>query len=254
MNSREFIKLLDDHEINIFDAGLIFNKTGLKYSEWQHSLRSLLRNGLILLLEKGKYVRHNFSDEKVIGSFIAGQGAISYWSALHHHGFTTQVPNVVFVQSTRRKTDKTILGVSYKFIRLSEVQYTGVVQEGYGNNSYYITDIEKTIIDCLHKPAYAGEFPELVKAIYNIDFDQEKLIKYCKLTGSGAVTKKLAFYLDLFKKNGTDAFLQYATAYKSKGYVMLHPLGQKSGNYINKWDLCLNIPIEDILHMAKSDI
>jgi len=253
MNSKDFLKLLDDHELNVFDAETILAHTGLSFDEWKYIIRSLLKNGLILLLEKGKFVRHNFSDEKVIGSFVVDHGAISYWSALHHYGYTTQIPNTVFVQSTQRKRSKVILGVPYHFIHVTGQQHTGILSQGFGNNTYYITDIEKTIIDCLHKPLYGGEYPELIKAIYQADLQPEKLIKYTKAIQSGAVIKRLAYYIDVFEKESCLSFLDFALAHKTKGYTLLHPLGEKSGQYINKWDLCLNVAENDILQIVKSD-
>jgi predicted transcriptional regulator of viral defense system len=251
MNSREFIKLLDDYEINVFDAHTIEEHTGLPYSEWKHITRSLLHNGFIHILEKGKYVRHNFSDEKVIGSFVVNKGTISYWSALHFHGYTTQIPNTIFVQSSQRKTSKIILGVNYQFVHVLHSQHLGIESGGFGNNIFYNTDIEKTILDCLHKPQYGGELPELIKAIHVAPLDVHKLILYAKALNNKAIVQRLAFYLEVCKKTKMKDFLDFARDFRSKGYALLDPDGLDTGDYTTKWNLRLNISESDVSMMIN---
>ena len=61
-------------------------------------LERLTRQGLVVAVEKGKYLLVGLQPERVLGNplFIAAQLAhpsyISYWSALHYHGLTEQAP------------------------------------------------------------------------------------------------------------------------------------------------------------------
>ncbi|HOY12766.1 MAG TPA: hypothetical protein PLY70_06475 [Saprospiraceae bacterium] len=251
MNSREFIKLLDDYEINVFDAQTIERHTGMQYGEWKHITRSLLHNGFIHILEKGKYVRHNFSDEKVIGSFVVEKGTLAYWSALHFHGFTTQIPNTIFIQSPQRKISKTILGVQYQFVHILANQHLGLDTGGFGNNQFYYTNIEKTILDCLHKPTYGGELPELIKAINASTLDAQKLIKYALAMDNRAIVQRLAFYLGICEKPQMNDFLDFARDFRSKGYTLLDPDGLDTGKYTTKWNLRLNVSENDVYEMIK---
>lgn len=251
MNSREFIKLLDEHEINVFDAQTIEEHTGLQYFDWRHITRSLLQNGFIYILEKGKYVRHNFSDEKVIGSFVIKKGALSYWSALHFHGYTTQIPNTVFIQSSQRKSSKAILGVNYQFVHVLASQHLGLESGGFGNNIFYYTDIEKTILDCLHKPQYGGELPELIKAIHTASLEAQKLIQYSKALNNRAIVQRLAFYIEVCRKTQMNDFLDFASGFRSKGYALLDPDGLDTGIYTTKWNLRLNISKSDVSMMIN---
>lgn len=246
MNSREFIKLLDEYEINVFDEKTIENQAGVCYAEWKNTTRSLLKNGIIYILEKGKYVRHNFADEKVIGSFIVNKGTLAYWSALHFHGYTTQIPNTIFIQSSQRKISKQILGVNYQFIYVHPTQHIGIVKEGFGNNIFYHTDIEKTILDCLHKPELSGELPELINAIAKAPLDENKLILYAKAIGNKAIVQRLALYLEVAERSEFNLFFDFARQFKSKGYTLLDPTGLDIGRYTTKWNIRINIDIDNI--------
>ena len=70
---------------------------------------------MILPLEAGakpEFTEHEFA----IASSMAGEGYISYWSALNYYGFTEQVPKTVFVAITRRKKEKEVLGLRIRFV------------------------------------------------------------------------------------------------------------------------------------------
>ena len=247
----ELIKLLDDYELDIFDASTFESNTGQKISEWMNPLRSLIRNELIIILEKGKYCRHNFNDELVIGSFLANNGAISYWSALSYHGLTSQIPNTVFVQSSKRKAKKSIRGVRYSFIKIEESEFLGIEKKGFGNHTYLITDIEKTIIDCIDKPQFCGDYIELIRTIANWKPDEQKLIKYCQHLKNGAAVKRLGYLLELFNIPNCEKFKAFALANLVKGYALLDPKSEISGKYMNKWGIRLNIPEEQLKSMAE---
>ena len=65
------------------------------------------------------------------------------------------------------------------------------------------SDLEKTIIDCLFKPDYAGGIVEVAKAIYTskdkIKYDI--LLEYAKKFDSQAVIKRLGFFLEMLNIN-----------------------------------------------------
>ncbi len=105
---KDQIKILDQFELGIFDAIVFEKSTGASIAKWMNPLKSLIRNELIVILEKGKYYRHNFNDELVIGSFLANKGAISYCAAFSYHGFIFQILNTIFFKTFRKKLKKAI--------------------------------------------------------------------------------------------------------------------------------------------------
>ncbi|HMP32292.1 MAG TPA: hypothetical protein PKD85_21975, partial [Saprospiraceae bacterium] len=153
-----------------------------------------------------------------------------------------------------KKRDKAVLGVNYNFIVVEEHHFFGLTKEGVGNNTYYVTDKEKTIIDCLLKPIYSGEYPDLIHAIGNTTLNESKLIAYCQKIDSGALNKRLGYFLELSSKSDYAAFIEYALRNKTKGYNLLDPQGSKEGKYTTKWDLCVNIDEKAILSMMNEKL
>lgn len=242
------IKLIDEYELNIFTEGTFHEVSGEILNDWIVQLRTLIRNGIIIILEKGKYCRHNFRDEYVIGSLLANGGVISYWSALNIHGLTEQIANTVFVQSPKVKKDKTVLGVNYRFIKVKESKITGIETMGYGNHSYPITDKEKTIIDCFDLPEYAGEFPELIRAFVTNEWNENQLIEYAEAVNNIAAIKRMGYLAELFGLT-LERFITYANSKVTKTIDLLDNNSPDEGIYSTNWGLRLNIEKENLLGM-----
>jgi len=58
-----------------------------------------------------------------------------------------------------------------------------------------VSDKEKTIIDCLHVPAYAGGISHIYQALTS-DLNIDTLIAYCQQTKSSTIASRLGYLLD----------------------------------------------------------
>jgi len=244
------LKLLNEHELDIFTAQSFGTVIGEALDEWMPQLRTLVRNELINILEKGKYCRHNFRNEYVIGNYLAPDGAVAYWSALNLHGLTEQISNTVFIQTAKLKRDKTVFGVRYQFIKVKPEKITGIETSGYGNHSYKITDKEKTIIDCFDLPQYGGEFPGIIRAFVTKDWDEQKLINYAEKVNNIAAIKRMGYLAELFDLPLRN-FLAYAKEKVTKTISLFDNASEDKGTYITVWGLRLNINSDDILKMKN---
>jgi predicted transcriptional regulator of viral defense system len=245
------MKLLDEYEIDIFRFEEIEGKLDRSFGNLNEILENLVHKGILSRIEKGKFCKANFRDEKVIGAFLVNNGAIAYWSALNLHGLTEQFPNTVFVQTTNKKKDKKIFGVSYQFIQIADFKRAGVVKEGFGNHAYYITDIEKTIVDCFDLPQYSGGYAELIRAFAVAKLSGSKMIDYCRTVNNIAATKRMGFLAELFEKKGLKSFISFAKEQVKDAYNPIDPHGHDSGSFIAEWRLKLNITKDELLDIAN---
>src|SRR5690606_20401258 len=189
----EFLKLLDDYEIQLFKFSEIEQLLEQKFDNLSEVLENLVDKELLIRLEKGKFCRQGFRDEYVIGTFIVENSAVAYWSALNLHGLTEQFSNTVFIQTPHQKNDKSILGTSYKFVRIAPNKKVGIIHTGYGSLQYPITDVEKTIVDCFDLPQHSGGYAELIRAVGQAKLQSNKLIEYCQAVNNIAVTKRIGY-------------------------------------------------------------
>ena len=121
----------------------------------------------------------------------------------------------MFIQTSKPKRNKTVFGTSYKFVNVAASKITGILTQGQGNRKYWITDIEKTIVDCFDLPEHCGGYAELL--------DKKSL------------------------KN----FIRYAKQQINKKYNVFDPAGTDNGEFVNGWRLRLNISHEEILDICN---
>jgi predicted transcriptional regulator of viral defense system len=248
----QFLKMLDEYGYDIFNLEMVRETGSFSNAQISQALRSLTNSGIINKLERGKFVKDGFSDEFVIGNFLAPDGGIAYWSALNAHGLTEQFPNVVYVQTSRRTGEFTHQNLRYKFIKVNASKVTGYVKNGYGNHIYQITDVEKTIVDCFDLPHHAGWYPEIIKAFNRAKINAKKMVKYCKAIDNLSVTKRLGYLSELLNKTGMEFFIDYAQSVLGNEYSLFEIDGKSNGNYHSHWKLIINMPEKEILEMANS--
>ena len=246
------ILLIENAGWDIFSIDFLQEKLEISSNKLYDALWKLERNGIIIKLENGKYCRQSFRDEYVIGSFIVKNGGIAYWTAMHYHGLTEQIPNVVYVQTTQAKRNKSIFGVRYFFIKVKEEKLTGFITKGYGNHSFQITDVEKTIVDCFDMPQYGGGYNEIIKAFYRAKLSARKMVKYCKAVDNLSVTKRLGYLCELLEKPRMEYFVKYAQSVRNEKYSLFEAGGEETGKTDRRWRLVLNIEPDEIMEIAKS--
>jgi len=107
----ELVRLLASEGDRIFSmdrARSLSARAGLRKPYLPEALYHLRRNGWIVPLRRGLYAISSTlpgvtpAHEFEIAMALVHPGAISHWSALHHHGLTEQTPRKVFVLTTTK--------------------------------------------------------------------------------------------------------------------------------------------------------
>ncbi|MEI7501495.1 MAG: hypothetical protein WCK84_13735 [Bacteroidota bacterium] len=247
------LQIIGENGWDIFNHKMLLDDGRLSHKELNQAMRSFLNQGEITQIEKGRYRRQHFTDENVIACFLVPDGGIAYWSALNMHGLTEQFPNFIMIQNSARKGEKNIpgMGTTCKFIKVKPEKITGYQMHGYGNHTYSVTDVEKTIIDCFDLPEYSGGYPELIKAFHKAKLNSTRMIKYSRITGNISVIKRVAYLSELLSKAGMEEYLQYAGKNINERYTPFDFSLPHQGKFLNRWRLILNVTDEEILAMAE---
>ena len=246
-----FLQLLNENEIEFFTITEIEKQLNNKFNNINEVLENLVQKKFLYRLQKGYYAVKGFNNQNVIGTFISKNSAVAYWSALNIHGLTEQFPNTVFIQSMYRKKDKTILGTKYKFVKIPEHKRAGINTLGYGNNSFPITDVEKTIVDCFDLQKYSGGFDVLVGAFAQAKMQSNKLIEYTEKINNIALIKRIGFLSELFNKPGLKRFIKYAQSKVNDKFNLIDSGGIETGEFIRQWRLRLNVSKNELLKIAR---
>ncbi len=250
-NELDFLKMVDDNEILSFNFNEIISIKGYRKAELQDILTRLKDKEFLYRIKKSEYVVRNFRNPYVIANALAKSSAVAYWSALNLHGLTEQIPNVVYVQSSLRKNDKKVFGVRYKFIKVKPGKLCGHIKSGYGNEAFYMTDVEKTLLDCFDLPQYSGGYEELIRALFSAKPSSTKLLEYGKQMDNLSVLKRIAYLSELFNLNNLGHFRSGVLKIVNQRYSLLDPLGSDEGIFNSKWRIRVNIPEQKLLSIIN---
>ena len=244
---KNFLLDLEEQEIEIFTMDFISNIFKNKYSNLQSIIYSLTNSGALIRLENRKYCKKTFVNDFALGTFLLDDSAIAYWSALNYWGLTEQIPNTVFVQSLRLKRNKRIRGVYYKFVKISEKKFYGIIQMGRGKHKIRITDLEKTIIDCFDLPVYSGGYDELIKSFIKTKLNTTKLLDYSLRVDNLSIMKRISFLAYLFKLRGFERYKKETKKRLKDKYTLFSPLREGKGNFNSEWKLVINMDLKKLL-------
>ena len=222
-------------------------------------LSDMVKRGLLMRLKKGLYYIIPYEQEAnafmpdwhLLAAYLSKgtEHYIGYYSALQIHNLITQpsLTEQIVVAKQIRPSILKIKNVSFQFIYHNEDHFFGTKKIWIDSfNKVFCSDLEKTFIDCLFRPDYAGGIGEVVSAIYSskdtINFD--KLLQYTQQFKSQAVIKRLGFILETLEiKSEIIKQLQKA---KTASYVLLDTELPKTGKMISRWSIQQNLETETI--------
>jgi len=204
---------------------------------WLIRLKSSLF--LIVPLEAGPE-SHYSEHELVIASHLAKPYYIGFWSALNFHGLTEQTPYTVFVATPNKKRSRKILGVEYLFIGVKKENMFGFKEYPIANRKVFVSDKEKTMVDCLARPDLCGGLTEPLKPLLAGEkLDYGRLISYALKIG-GAALKRTGFLVEKLNLCDVKSLLNKVHT----GYVYLDSAGPKEGRHNSRWNIIENISLE----------
>ncbi|NUQ36655.1 MAG: hypothetical protein HUU23_02435 [Caldilineales bacterium] len=278
MNTQN-IRTLSTQETRLLNALSVAGKTVFTVEDAQAAangqganllrlLSSLARKRWLLRLERGKYLilplaagmeglytAHEF----VLASRLVDPYAIGYWSALHYHGFTEQLPHTVTVISPARRRNVAIadLGFRCQFVAVAPERFFGLITVLIEDQPVVITDPARTVVDCLDRPDLCGGIVEAAKGLAGYarraDAPPARLAEYATRLGNQAIVKRLGYLaeqLDLparFPDAGWAAAMADWQRGLSAGFARLDPRLPAAGPYDRNWRLRLNVPPEQLL-------
>ncbi|MBS3098686.1 hypothetical protein J4462_00580 [Candidatus Pacearchaeota archaeon] len=172
-------------------------------------------------------------DEFVIGSSIVSPSYVSFWSALNYYGFSDQMPKNILMVTTKHSPKVK----NFNYVSLSKKRFFGYESIG----KIVIADKEKTLIDSLLFPKYAGGIKEIMKcfsaALQEINIG--RLTDYAFKVESKAVLRRLGFILE--KNNYKGKLLEKLRKKTGEGYELLDPGLKRKNNLNETWLLDINL-------------
>lgn len=230
-------------------------------------LSELCKAGWIERLKRGTYAASTpvFSTAihpYAVAAALVPRLAISHWSALAHHGLTTQIPQMVQASTPkavvtpemrqgasyrpRGRAAWRAMGLEFEFIRVQPRHFFGFQEEWVSPwHRVPITDPERTVLDLFASPQVFGSLQAGLEILEtHLDrLDGDKLVSYALRYAVGATVKRLGWALETL---GTPRqVLSPLEAYPLQAVSRLDPTGPPGGARITRWRLRNNLQSED---------
>ncbi len=230
---------------------------GIGTSQLHWVLSQLARSGWLARIKRGVYAVQSPSlaaelHPYAIAAALVEPLAISHWSALAHHGLTTQIPPMVQASTPRAvvtpemRTGKAhrprgravwpAMGLEFEFIKVKQEHFFGFQQVWVSRwHRVPITDLERTVLDMVARPRIFGSLENGIETI-EAHLDQlnlERLVEYALRYDVGAVIKRLGWILEAV--GASEAVTEPLRAYAVSNYYSLDPTRPPDGPLIARW-------------------
>jgi predicted transcriptional regulator of viral defense system len=233
--------------------------TGLHGSSARTLIHKAERRGLVTRLRSGLYTLVPFelgrATEYVGDPYVIAREMceghpyfLSHASAMELHRMVTQPQFTIYVSSTMRTPPRSVHGHEYRFVTVKPADFSGLMQVWITKQqSVMVSDKERTILDALRQPQYAGGIPEVAKALWmsREDIKIPQLLDYVQRFSSGALRRRLGFLLELYAMASPEQLKSLRSKLTST-YDRLDPTLPKSGSFQSRWRLQLNIGIDEL--------
>lgn len=164
-------------------------------------LKDYLQRGLIEKIRYNYYAvisletKQSVSNRYMIASHINENAYVSHISAFEYYGLTNQAFTEVQVSSSKPFANFSYDGVNY--IWISSAFEAGIVSFP---SQIHVTDLERTIVDCIDDFEKIGGLEELLRCLQMITFiDEEKLLSYLESYNKQFLYQKTGYILLNFK-------------------------------------------------------
>jgi predicted transcriptional regulator of viral defense system len=258
--SNKLLSYFNGQNRNCFDYSSVYKALpDSKASAVRELLSDMTKRGLLMRLKEGVYyiipyeqdAETYMPDWHLMAEHLVNDANhyIGYYSALQIHNLITQpsLKEQIVVSKQIRPSTIKIKEVPFQFIYHNERHFFGAKKIWIDSfNKVLCSDLEKTFIDCLFKPDYAGGIVEVARSIYasKDKLNYDRLLEYANKFDSQAVIKRLGFLLETLDIN--TKIIADLQQLKTASYVLLDTELPKTGKRNSRWSIQQNLEIETI--------
>ena len=206
-------------------------------------LRRYKKQGLISQVRRDLYVvtdlasKVSLATKFEVSGHITPSSYLSYHAALEYHGLANQIFYELYISSKEVFNGFYYEGISYTFCKSKS--NIGVVNP-VTDPLVRVTDLERTILDCIDHIDFSGGLEELVQCFAIITYvNEDKLSNYLSHFNKQVLFQKVGFILSYFQKEMrlSDVFFERCKSKIGKSTRYLTEK-QESDTYFKEWKLC----------------
>ena len=232
------------------------------YDHARQLLHRLSRRRWLIPLTPGKYElipaergEHAFPDTNplFVGSALVEPYYFSFATAAFFHGLSTQASATVYIATPVRTSRRLyqVRGKQYRLVFQAPHKFFGAEEvDAYGSR-VSMAEPEKTIVDALDRPEYAGDIPEIAGMLQRGQgrLGWDKLAEYGLRFQSQALVQRLGYLIDLLRLSVPEQArgLLLSGVGRSTPYLGRPRHWGTGGEYDSTWRIVDNVPRQELL-------
>jgi len=231
----------------------------IEYSK--NILINLNRKGMSTKIGRGRYViispdviygrkKYTADPLTILQELVTENYYVGYASAMYIHGLSIQIPFQTLVAVTKQKRAVKIGTSLVKFIRIPKNFMFGYYEHKYLNSYFNVSDIEKSIVDCIDRHDLCGGIVEVTRNITEAlpKIDTNKLFTYLNKIGKPILIQRCGFILERLNSEGFAIDSKLLNKLASFRFKYVYPLDytqSKRGETSKRWKIIENINLMD---------
>lgn len=236
---------------------------GLNRQQIVNAASALARSGWLEIVKRGVYLVKSplFAGEVhpfAVAVSLASPSAVSHWSALAHHGFTTQLPRMVQVSTPSKVVTPEMRqgqayrprgratwkagGVEVEFIHVTRERFFGHQMVWVNRwRQVAVTDSERAALDLIARADLFGGMGAALEILEGAlsQIRVEQLVNYALRYNEGSTIKRLGWALEQF--GVSSEIIEPLRALSVKTSFRLDPRGQIGGKHNARWRVVENL-------------
>ena len=178
--------------------------------------------------------------------------AFSFATAAFFHALSTQASATVYIATPVQKKRRllTVRGKTYRLVVQPPHKFFGSAQVDAYGTQVIMAEPEKTVVDCLDRPDYAGDIPEIAAMLWRGKgrLDRERLAGYALQMQSQALVQRLGYLTDLLDVPFDEPIRArlLAAVGKSTPYLGRPSQWGTGGEYDATWRIVDNVPRQEL--------
>lgn len=230
-------------------------RTALGDSRSEKTLRNLLAyherkgqlvrvDGVYCVVPPALWGKSFVPDRFLVAAKLRPDAVLAYHTAFELLGFANQVFTTTYYTSVRYRRPFVHQGVRYVCVRLPErlrrTPFLGVVRAERSGVQIMVTSRERTLVDCLDHPRYAGGFEEACRCIATLPFvDEDALWNYLTVRDKAVLFAKVGWVLEQMQGQ---LFVSDSLLAKLQERAPRHPVMVTRGergttHFVARWNL-----------------
>ena len=238
----------------------IIQLLGVSSKAADHVINSLRRKGWLERASWGKYlfIEPNQGPEALgesnllaLASRIAEPYYIGFGTAATHYGLTTQHRNVIWLVTPKHLRDRQIGETQVQVVNPVTRKFFGFDSIDVLGYKIIISDLEKTVIDCIDRPELAGGIGETTYILGTAcrRLDWKKVTNYLERIGSSPLIRRFGWLVDYVNADIPSGERERLLRLAGKGRkTFLGPRGESQGTvgYSEAWHLFVNVTSKEL--------